>query len=70
MTYNDQLGKHRFGAMAGCSMREEQWRMLQGKASNVPEGVDEYWYIKMVMRLEQPLLMTLFVIVAFLTLLA
>ncbi len=46
LTYNDQLGKHRFGAMAGYSMREEQWRMLQGKASNVPEGVDEYWYIK------------------------
>ena len=32
--------------MAGYSMRQEQWRMFEGKASNVPEGADEYWYIK------------------------
>lgn len=46
LTYNDQWGKHRFGAMAGYSMRQEQWRMFEGKASNVPDGADEYWYIK------------------------
>lgn len=46
LTYNNQWGKHKFGAMAGYSMRQEQWRMFEGKASNVPEGADEYWYIK------------------------
>lgn len=46
LTYNDQWGKHRFGAMAGMSMREEQWRMFEGTANNVPEGAEEYWYLK------------------------
>jgi len=46
LTYNDQWGKHKFGAMAGYSMRQEQWRYFEGKASNVPDGADEYWYIK------------------------
>ena len=46
LTYNEQWGKHRFGAMLGYSMRQEQWRYFEGKASNVPDGADEYWYIK------------------------
>lgn len=46
LTYNDQFGKHKVGAMVGMSMREEQWRNLNGSASNVPDGEDEYWYIK------------------------
>ena len=33
-------------APASRSMRQEQWRYFQGKASNVPDGADEYWYIK------------------------
>jgi len=46
LTYNDQWGRHSFGAMAGFSMRQEQWRMFEGTTSNVPDGADEYWYIK------------------------
>lgn len=46
LTYNDQWAKHKFGAMAGYSMRQEQWRYFEGKANNVPDGADEYWYIK------------------------
>ena len=46
LTYNDQFGKHKVGAMVGMSMREEQWRNLNGSTSNVPDGEKEYWYIK------------------------
>lgn len=46
LTYNDQYGQHKFGAMVGFSMRQEQWRYMSGTASNVPEGEKEYWYIK------------------------
>lgn len=46
LTYNDQWGKHKFGAMLGYSMRQEQWRYSKGTVANVPDGADEYWYIK------------------------
>ncbi len=46
MTYNDQFGKHKVGAMVGMSMREETVAIVNGSASNVPDGEEEYWYIK------------------------
>lgn len=46
LTYNDQFGRHKVGAMVGMSMRQEQWRYLNGTTSNVPDGEKEYWYIK------------------------
>lgn len=46
LTYTDQIGRHKFGAMLGLSMRQEQWRYMKGTASNVPDGEKEYWYIK------------------------
>ena len=46
LTYNDQFGRHKVGAMVGMSMRQEQWRYLKGTTSNVPDGEKEYWYIK------------------------
>ncbi len=45
LTYNDQWGKHSFGAMAGYSMRQESYRYLWGNAVNVPEDKEEYWYL-------------------------
>ena len=42
LTYNDRFGDHKVGAMLGYSMRQQQYRYLWGKASNVPEGKDEY----------------------------
>ena len=45
LTYNDRFGDHKVGAMLGYSMRQQQYRYLWGKASNVPEGKDEYLYL-------------------------
>ena len=45
LTYNDKFGDHKVGAMLGYSMRQQQDRYLWGKASNVPEGKDEYMYL-------------------------
>jgi TonB-linked SusC/RagA family outer membrane protein len=45
LTYNESVGRHNFGAMAGFSMRQESYRKLTGKAYNVPDGKDEYYYI-------------------------
>lgn len=46
LTYNEQIDKHGFGVLAGYSMRQEDWRKLEGTANNVPEGSKEIWYIK------------------------
>lgn len=45
LTYNDRFGDHKVGAMLGYSMRQQQYRYMWGKASNVPEGKDEYLYL-------------------------
>ena len=45
LTYNEKIGQHQFGAMAGYSMRQEQYRYFWATATNVPEGADEYKYI-------------------------
>lgn len=45
LTYNDQIGQHKFGAMLGYSMRQEQYRYLWGNAVNVPDKSDEYLYL-------------------------
>ena len=45
LTYNDRFGDHKVGAMIGYSMRQQLYRYLWGKASNVPEGKDEYLYL-------------------------
>lgn len=45
LTYNDQFGNHRVGAMVGYSMRQQQYRYLWGKANNVPDGKDEWLYL-------------------------
>lgn len=45
LNYNDSWGKHNFGAMAGFSMREENYRFLSGTAANVPGDKDEYMYL-------------------------
>lgn len=45
LTYSDKFGDHKVGAMLGYSMRQQQYRYLWGKASNVPEGKDEYMYL-------------------------
>ena len=37
-TYTDKWGKHSFTGMLGASMRQEQYRLLEGTATNVPEG--------------------------------
>lgn len=39
-TYTDKWGKHSFTGMLGASMRQEQYRLLEGTATNVPEGED------------------------------
>lgn len=46
-TYGDQWRKHSFTGMIGMSMRQEQTKGLSGKASNVPEGADEWKYISL-----------------------
>ncbi len=45
LTYNDQWGDHKFGAMVGQSARWENYRYLWGTVTNVPEGADEYLYL-------------------------
>ena len=45
LTYNDQWGQHKFGAMVGHSMRQENYRNLWGNVTNIPEGADEYMYL-------------------------
>lgn len=45
LTYNDQWGSHRFGAMVGYSMRQQQYRKMKGTANNVPDGKDEWLYL-------------------------
>lgn len=47
LTYNNTFGKHAVGAMLGMSMREENFRKLWGRASNVPDGKDEYKYLNL-----------------------
>ena len=44
-TYTDEWGKHSFTGMLGASMRQEQYRLLEGTATNVPEGEDVWKYI-------------------------
>lgn len=45
LTYKDSYKEHSFGAMAGFSMREENYRKMWGEAVNVPEGKKEYHYL-------------------------
>lgn len=45
LTYKDKFGQHGVGAMVGYSMRQDNYSMLQGTVSGVPEGKEEYWYI-------------------------
>ena len=40
-TYTDKWGKHSFTGMLGASMRQEQYRLLEGTATNVPEGEED-----------------------------
>ncbi|WP_418893170.1 SusC/RagA family TonB-linked outer membrane protein [Limibacterium fermenti] len=44
-TYTDKWGRHAFTGMAGVSMRQEQYKKLEGTATNVPEGSDVWKYI-------------------------
>lgn len=46
-TYNDKWGQHEFTGMLGFSMRDEQYRMLEGTATNVPEGADVWKYLSL-----------------------
>ena len=46
-TYTDQWGKHGFTGMLGVSMRQEQYKLLEGTATNVPEGEDVWKYISL-----------------------
>lgn len=46
LTYTDRWHEHRFGAMFGYSMRQQQFRTLWGTANNVPEGKEEWMYLK------------------------
>lgn len=50
-TYTDKWGKHSFTGMLGASMRQEQYRLLEGTATNVPEGEDVWKYINMYLSL-------------------
>ena len=45
LTYNDKWGEHKFGAMLGHSVRQENYRNLWGSVANIPEGADEYMYL-------------------------
>lgn len=47
LTYNDQWGNHKFGAMIGHSARWENYRYMSGTATNIPEGADEYMYLSL-----------------------
>lgn len=45
LTYRERFGDHGLTAMVGNSVREENWRSLEGKASGVPAGHEEYYYL-------------------------
>lgn len=45
LTYRERFGNHGLTAMVGNSVREENWRKLEGKASGVPGGHEEYYYL-------------------------
>lgn len=45
LTYRERFGDHGLTAMVGNSVREENWRNLWGKASGVPGGHEEYYYL-------------------------
>lgn len=45
LNYDDSFGKHNLGVMIGYSMRQEKYHILNGYASNVPDGKEEYWYV-------------------------
>lgn len=45
LQYNEKWGQHKFGAMAGASLREENYRYLWGSRSNVPDTGEETKYI-------------------------
>lgn len=45
LNYNDQWGNHKFGAMIGHSVRNENYRNLWGNVTNIPEGQEEYMYL-------------------------
>ena len=44
-TYTDKWQKHAFTGMVGVSTRQEQYKKLEGTATNVPEGSDVWKYI-------------------------
>lgn len=46
-TYTDKWGKHGFTGMLGASMRQEQYKLLEATATNVPEGEDVWKYISL-----------------------
>ena len=45
LNYEDSYGLNHFGAMLGLSMREENYRMMYGSTTKVPDGAEEYWYL-------------------------
>ncbi len=45
LQYNERIGLHSFGAMAGVSLREENYRYLVGARSNVPDTSEATKYI-------------------------
>lgn len=45
LTYRDNFGDHGLTVMVGNSVREENWRQLEGEATGVPDGHDEYYYL-------------------------
>lgn len=45
LTYQDSFGNHNITAMIGQSSREENYRLLSGTATNVPDLREEYLYL-------------------------
>lgn len=45
LTYRDSFGKHNLTAMAGHSLRRENWQMLKGISPGVPGGEEAYLYL-------------------------
>lgn len=45
LTYRDQINKHSFSGMLGHSLRNESFRQMDGRARNVPAGLEEYMYL-------------------------
>lgn len=45
LTYQDSFGQHNVTAMIGQSSREDNYRLLSGTATNVPDLRDEYLYL-------------------------